>query len=832
MAKVALDARDDIKLFFSNLTAKVSVMGHAEATLDAGSRWNHRGDITLIGSDILAKVGQGLTSALVVLDATGMINLTFSTVEAINNNFGRSSVYFNAGKDINLFASKVTARTGFGNAVVDLDARDDINVTFSKILAKAIYGTAKVVLDAKDDISLFFSNLTAKVKGNFGRAEVVLEAGSKHNHHGDITISNSEVTAKVKGVGHAEVNLEATDDIDIKHSSKILAKTGFGGGIVTDISTALITLLAGDDINLSPSSKIKAISHNWTPAAVLALAGDDINAYGKISAISDYGLAGVGLLALDNIYAGNVLARGNSFPDAIGILENLVSHFWNPVRIERQFDYSSGILLGSLGGDITLGLLRADAVIAAALGGSIYDATNIAEAVIGDVHAQYLGMLARYDIGTALNPIRTFVDIVSAYSWDIGDIYINNLASRPLQLGLYLPIFGISMGDREVFDTLEGPVLRGLLALPEFVQIGAVGASVAANNGIIHVTSIGDMVVNSVISPRGGVFLETTNGSIYAGRGWCPVVSQDDLDNAFGSGESFLMSLAQGVLMDMSGTAWNTVAGVDYFTPLMGVLQPYTYANDLPLGPNVIAGGYSYFSAPNGSIGVGALNNPAVGLFDNPLMVDIQVLTENLAGNNSALPDGIAAAAGLTLKIGGGQGLYNDGFNGDLPVSGVIGGLVRPGVTMNGVFPSPALDFTDPSITTGYVFYGDTSTAYGDDCPGCSVTLDGSSVRDLGLEQIYPNIPQGNLINQLAIDPRIRNIYHPSFRTVSIDRQTPTGTYFYHPLMLSDSSAFDGIALSAAAYDFIDGNLGLKGNLTFSPFYQADNGKKKGKGKS
>jgi len=86
-------------------------------------------------------------------------------------------------------------------------------------------------------------------------------------------------------------------------------------------------------------------------------------------------------------------------------------------------------------------------------------------------------------------------------------------------------------------------------------------------------------------------------------------------------------------------------------------------------------------------------------------------------------------------------------------------------------------------------------------------------------------------MNQLAIDPRIRNIYHPSFRTVTFDRQTPTGTYFYHPLVLSDSSAFDEIALNAGAYDFIDGNLGLKGGNSFSPYYQNDSGNKKKKGK-
>jgi len=459
---------------------------------------------------------------------------------------------------------------------------------------------------------------------------------------------------------------------------------------------------------------------------------------------------------------------------------------------------------------------------AAAFGGSIWDASIFS--VIGDVHANYLGMLARYDIGTALNPINTFVDILSAYSWDTGDIYINNIG-KSLQLGLYLPIFGmIKLPPTEITPPQEDMLYLFETPEQEVAQIGAIGASVAANNGIIHIVSDGDIIVNSVISPRGGVFMETTNGSIYAGRGWCPVVSQSDLD-----GLPFSDFIGE-ALMGMDGTEWSSVAGVDYFSPVMFALMPLTGTNDLPLGPNVIAGGYSYFSAPQGSIGVGFQDDP-LALFDNPLKVDIQVLNENLGGNNSALPGGGTSVAGLTLKMGGGQGTYNDGFNGSLPVSGVIEGLVRPGTTLNRVNPSPALDLID--VTTGYVFYNDTDMAYGKDCPGCTITLDGSSVTNQGLKQIYPPTPfdLDLIIGQLSIDPRIRNIYHPSFRTVTFDRQTPTGTYFYHPLVLSDSSAFDEIALNAGAYDFIDGNLGLKGDNSFSPYYQNDSGNKKKKGK-
>ena len=88
------------------------------------------------------------------------------------------------------------------------------------------------------------------------------------------------------------------------------------------------------------------------------------------------------------------------------------------------------------------------------------------------------------------------MDILSAYSWDTGNIFIDE--ANDIELGLYLPLFGY-----------EG-------------QVGAIGASVAANNGIVVVDAQGDILVNSVVAPRGGVLLWSQEGSIYAGQGWCP----------------------------------------------------------------------------------------------------------------------------------------------------------------------------------------------------------------------------------------------------------------------------------------------------------------------
>ena len=122
-------------------------------------------------------------------------------------------------------------------------------------------------------------------------------------------------------------------------------------------------------------------------------------------------------------------------------------------------------------------------------------------------------------------------------------------------------------------------------------------------------------------------------------------------------------------------------------------------------GPNVISGGYSYFSTPNGTVGVGTPAGAVgpsgdatpVAEGDNPLWVNIQVTTPNLTGNNSAVPAGVYTTgipvSGLTMKLGGTVGsLWDDGSNGLIGMSGDIKGIVRPGTTdiLNGN-PSPAL---------------------------------------------------------------------------------------------------------------------------------------------
>ncbi|MBN2120680.1 MAG: hypothetical protein JW734_06465, partial [Candidatus Omnitrophica bacterium] len=567
----------------------------------------------------------------------------------------------------------------------------------------------------------------------------------------DIRILGSKVKAINETKGSARTTLSSAGNIYVDETSKVKAVSlGFkGNGLLSDM--ALVLMLAGGGIDLEGLAK--AESQNGL-AIVALLSGDYINATGKIRALSENSFAGAALLGIGDIYAGDVRASGGSL---------------------------SGMLLGSLSGDITLGMLEADVVLAAALGldgsGSIYDE--------GDVYADYLGLLARNDIGTKDTPINTYVDILSAYSWDKGSIYINE--ADDIELGLYLPFGSLTLG-----------------------------ASVAANDGIIHITSLGDMIVNSVVSPNGGVFLETTEGSIYAGRGWCPHLSESDLD-IFGEGS--LRSLAEEFMMDLRGTGWGILGGYEFFSPVMVGVE------DLPAGPNVIAGGYSYFSAPQGTIGVGRPEDfiglgPEGTLGDinyNPLNVCIQVLD----GSHDArpfIPEGAfpSDSAGLILNIGGATPFTINGANGYLPLSGFISGIVRAydGAGVN-ILPSVIPALKNPFNPPGYVFFHNTDA-------NCCASLYGPAAND-AVYQIWPPIPQSvEFASIIASSLKgLKGYYETLGNSLFLNFEpvqgAPLGIYAYHPLNGVDFSAFDSINLDAGAYDFIENMIKLKKIL--SPFF-------------
>jgi len=592
--------------------------------------------------------------------------------------------------------------------------------------------------------------------------------------------------------------------------------------VYTDISnvwtysdTSSISLYDKDYSGTKPSIHLKDIDaaqgisvyagwYNLGPA--LDVYADNVKSRGNSQILLQNGLADKGDLYVDNIATGQLsglvkILGYNSIIDNNGSANNISGYSLeadadNGIgsgnalettlgRLYLDNSTSGNIEIDNTGGlfaehainnagdvyitthsDLTLGYIEAigNFVGLNAVNGSILNGSGSSLNIL----AKTAKLDALSNIGLAGSPINTNVDVLAGFSSGTGDIYINEADN--IELG------GIDEAGK--------------------------GYSLAANNGIIHVISAGDMTVNSVVAPRGGVFLESTNGSIYAGSGWSPEVSS-----------------ANAYTMDLSGTEWQAIDGINYFS---AVTSP-----SLILGSNVIAGGYSYFSAPAGTIGVGSPGiSVNTGNWHNPLLANIQVVS----GSRSAVPAGFNPTAGLTLNIGSSSvsefTIDTGDGNGPLGVSGAIAGIVRPGTTaVTGVYPSPAIDHTStsPLNPPGYVFYDDT------DVSGASALFVPAVSNLSAPQQIWPqssssvNTGIGQLMSVFKSFRAYYEILNPS-QFYSFEPVTPI-EFAYHPLTPTDSSAFDGITLNIGAYRFIQNKINLKKPL--APYFGYEGKKKK-----
>lgn len=764
----------------------------------------------------------------------GHVDLNGSLIKAlVRNGYGYdwAEVFIRAGavniNDTDVFAEVV----GFGNAEVDIDG--------------IYYYSRNSGWDG--DYSYFYENVgggTVDIIGgsailattNGGDASVYIEAGpeagigpadsSISQYDGEIkptyiNIAGSSAVADVNGQGHAEVYLgsdygeldlgmlesiigvgDLTDLLDLSSEGDIggpiygpITVTGStlhaeaeGPGEYSDTAgTAVVAMATADDLTISDSM----VSANDLQLAGVALysEGDiNINAGSTLSAATTDGLAGVvglaygsltsegnivadggegfgvaALLAEENILANNVAARGNS--DVVPLLESLAEDYLRSqysgdvsFAVESKFSYGSGILLASMDGDVTLGNLNADAVAATALSGSIYD--------LGDVNAHLLLLVAGGSIGSAAAPVRTDVDILAAYSGiygGSGDIYVQE--ANDLELGLYLPII-MTESDVGTFNEI-------------------LGISTAANDGIVHVVSEGDMIVNSVISPRGGVFLQSTNGSIYAGRGWNSFVFSESRP------VSFLGLSLEDLNMDITETGWQEEIEFTAFAPVV-------YDNPQEFGNlNVISGGYSYFSSLKGTIGVG---NPEAkdSLMSGGILGVVQPGVEAVTG--------VYPSSDFDLVYGPPPGIvqYYDMYSSEGPQQ------IWPKNSVEGPlsFESPlqvyveAFEGSAPAVRAGFI-------------PQAGLTLQfGSPVPSP-----VPSDGDGAFQGAGALNPTLRAYYEimKNYRVVSFEPATPTTFFGYHPLTPTDMSAFDGIVLDAGAYEFISDSIRMKKNL--APYF-------------
>ncbi|HOW43189.1 MAG TPA: filamentous hemagglutinin N-terminal domain-containing protein [Candidatus Omnitrophota bacterium] len=845
---------------------------------------------------------------IVVGDETGAIPIVEAYVygEGIGED-GGSRVYMDAGlyskyetetNGISLFNTDVLATVGMnGQANIEILARNGPIIVGgtqgTDVIAQAGWGDDASEIDLQSwmgDITIENESHVHALVDYDGDAEVYI-----YPREGNVNIVDSEVVAHVGGDGFAgvffqnyeesdefnspfgtyEINYPFAGDINISgDKSLILAEAG---SLVTPATAVVvmntfgninldagmiaaqevngesgIALLAKGDINTAAGSTISASSENG-PVGVALLAGGLINTQGLVSAASLTSVAGILMQSGTDLIAANVVAAGGA--DLIGLAESWLSdYFCSAFDIGAQYTYGGAVLLRSLFGDITMGDITADAVLAATLGletmvfndpflqlGLILDQYSgsfrwfeyegdILGSILsnGVVTANWLGMVSRYDMGTADAPIKTDVNIVTGYSYCAGDIFIDE--ANALEIGLYAPVYGDFFGDGDEDEDEGGE------EIPAFLPLIEVGASLAARDGIVHVSSEGDMLVNSVIAPRGGVFLESRTGSIYAGTGWWPGISGETVGNAgevladlyemifhdTGDPELFGEVLAS-YLMDISDVGEE---GLDYLTPVVFGIPMFEMG--ISAGPNVIAGGFSYFSAPEGTIGVGNFADP--GAKDPDMSGGIEgIVRPGVTSVTGVVPSIAFDPLGLPSK----NVLYND-MDTDYfgPLEGYEPALnegplqVWPETPLLG---AEALVTDNPLKVCIQVLEGSKSAAdvREDFTPQAGLTLNFSEKGGPEPEPEPPVIPLNQLSNPLMKEVlayyEILNVY----RLASFEPATPTTFFGYRPLTPTDTGAFDDLGLDAGAYEFISNNIRM--NRPLSPYFVTEEDQKKKK---
>ena len=815
----------DVTISDSKIEALVDGYGEAEVIIEAYSSDEcddyDRGDVNITDSTILAQIGSGEFTALIdIAGANVTLDDTDATAEVLGE--GSAYVYISAhgADEYNYWEDEYdwgyAADYGNGqvnilngsNVLAEVESGDNsagVCVWGGDILVDDSTVTASVLENGRALVGLF-------ANGGYGWESIYVGGGydplSSYRNLGNVTISGgSDVEAVVGGEGHAEVNIAAGSgaegcvqfgsceglsyllegavavlgggeyeeeeisggNINIVEGSTV--NTESNGPTEETKRTSLIIMLSENDTTIDASSEVSALATGEENLALVAsIAGGSIDAHGRVEAIAPDGLAGVGMLARKDIYAGNIETQGTGEFDILDLLEDIAD-----IDLGNQLDYSSGTALLSLMGDITIGNVTTDALFAGALGldeifdpdyegedeedclpggeGNIYNAE-------GDISSNFTYLLARNNIGEALNPIATDTSILAGYSFDEGSIYIDQVTDKLIELGLFLPVSYEEEEDEEY---------------------GFLGASLAARDGIVSVFSDeADIVINSMIAANGGVFVQTQQGSIYTGTGWNPVVGGDYGEIPCGS-ECLLMDFpwGDGDYEDMM------------LSPIMIGQEAY--------GPNIIAAGYSYLSTPNGTIGVGNPGDAYAGI-SGQVYGDVDPLIETINGQ-----DGLS----LDMRFGPPPGYVNYQAQG---AANQVWPLIGPGAEGSTSFENPLLAYVElvdgahDARPQGYIDTGD---------PSAGLTL------QIGSE-IPPPPPPEELVVPYLMDEYIRVYYEltENFRIASIEPATPTDYYAYHPISTTDESAFDKIELDAGAYEYIDGNLNL--NDPLAPYFGSD----------
>ena len=565
-------------------------------SLTGDHEWNDNGNIFVSGYLIVTNGG-------IKLLAGNNIRICHANIEA-NNLDGYAYIELH-GDNVSIKNSTLTATSdkpeessNFGKAEIDVIAKNNINIScHSTLLAQANGNSDKseIYLASTDvgDVNVTSSNLYSYVEGD-GHAAIYIDDDEGLDESGSIdflgfNIENLIDTAPINGA----ININGSTLIASTNTTTPGKETSIIGMVANDINitnsyltasddngVAAIGMLAMNDLNIN-NSTLSAES-DYLAAVGLAALGigestGNLTVNGTITADGGDGVGIIGLLAMNDISTtGTIAASGNG--DILSTIETLIGEETDyTVDLGLDETIGSAVVIGSINGDVTLGDVSGDLVGVAALGlsddgkGNIYDA--------GTVSGKALLLLARHDIGTEFEPLYTDVDVVAGYSWDQGDIYLNE--ANDITLGLYLPSISVSNGDSSSsFDF---------------------GISLAAKDGDIHVVSGGDMLVNSVITGNGSIYLTSTEGSISTGYGWDPRVTQDMVDQTSSMGSSLADYLGLSVSADDISSALGQVLIEDpfYGLTIFGAVDnaqyvsPFMLGSPMKYGPNVLALGDS-----------------------------------------------------------------------------------------------------------------------------------------------------------------------------------------------------------------------------------------------
>ena len=839
------------------LTVGLDAANYISVTVNTatGAAADGKNDAILNAGTLVAEGGRVMLNARVI---DGLFKNAINNTGIIEANYfsgtGGSVNLVSAGGDISITGGTVNASDN-----IQVQSSDNVNIDGSTL---TVSGPDKTYLNVIGDNTITVKNkstLTSDTGSDY--AEIWLDGGAIDISDSDLIseaagdgssylnfeiydygkadetgvwVTDSHITSKVAGSGHAEFTMDSDEDkqsysgtggligtlesltdmgdplkggvsivnstVDVSTSTSVAGEDTSYIGIhsLSDIDVSGSALTAADALGdayiglLSDAGTVRVDSASTLSASsassialVGLLGGNSVYNYGTLLADGGTGYGVVGLLALGGpCYAGgSITARGTS--DAVPYIDDLINSLAGTSlgRIDiyplAGFTLGSAVIAGSAYDDVTLGDINADLILGGTLGGSVYD--------VGDLNGKFAYLLAAGDIGTQLDPIRTNLDYIAGYSFGKGSIFVKE--ADELQVGFVLP-----------FTQTDS-------VTPPNVNHFDFGMSLAAANGTVNVISNGDMTVNSIVAPRGGVYLQSVNGSIYAGQGWFADSTLDPLDIG-------LAGLIGPFSMDVSDTMWNDF-GIGTYYPV-SVFSTKLLSAYGGTGPNVIAGGYSYFSSLNGTIGVGTPALKDTGMsggimgwvrpgtaIETP--VDPSVDFDPIYG----LPPHRVSYMDLDLSA------YPPDFTTDpvqvWPITGSVPGTFNNPLFVDVELVGKAGDVSNAAVRDGFT-------------PLSALTL------QFGAPVPPPPGPGPVTGASFAagLNPTLRAYYEilSQFRYVSFEPVIPTTYVGYHPITPADMAAFDGITLDAGFYSFIDNNINLRNSLN-SYFGQEGTGAKK-----